>query len=75
VLAAFIFGALLASMLERPESDFALGVRIGLVIAAALCFAHIVTAYVIAPRRGKAASGGDSETFEDELVYEEDERR
>lgn len=72
VLAAFVFGALIASFLDRPDTDFAVGVRIVLVIAAAGCLAHIVVAYVIAPRRHDSTVGKPKETaYEDELVYDE----
>ena len=76
VVAAFVFGALAASMIGRPQSDFSLGVRIVLVVAAALCLAHIFVAYVIAPRRrGHPSADDESESdYEDELVFEDETR-
>lgn len=81
VLAAFVFGALVASFLDRPDTDFALGVRIVLLVAAAGCMAHMFVAYVIIPRR-MAARGmaprvdeepyADSAQYADELVFEDD---
>ncbi|MBI5289978.1 MAG: hypothetical protein HY873_13475 [Chloroflexi bacterium] len=76
VLAAFVFGLLVASFIDRPDSDFAVGVRIAAVIAAAACLAHIFVAYVIAPRRlrtrtGADGSGDDHAAFEDELIYDD----
>jgi hypothetical protein len=75
VLAAFVFGVLLASLIDRPDSGFAVGVRIVAVIAAAACAAHIFVAYVIAPRRTRATSTEKAPTddaeYEDELVYKD----
>jgi len=76
VLAAFVFGLLVASFIDRPDSDFAVGVRIAAVIAAAACAAHIFVAYVIAPRRARGREPGASAgaAFEDELVYDDPNR-
>ncbi len=81
VVAAFVFGALVASFLDQPNTDFAVGVRILLLVAAAGCMAHMFVGYVIIPRR-MAASGmaprideepyADSAKYADELVFEDD---
>jgi hypothetical protein len=74
VVAAFVFGALAASLIDRPDNDFVLGVRVMLVLAAAYCVAHIAVVYVLLPRRrGARGSGvGDVVEYEDELVYEDE---
>jgi len=77
VLAAFVFGVLVASFIDRPDSDFAVGVRIVAVIAASACAAHIFVVYVMAPRRtrnGNGAGASDEAAFEDELVYDDPQR-
>ncbi len=76
VLAAFVFGVLLASLIDRPDSGFAVGVRIAAVIAAAACAAHIVVTHVVVPRRSRApapddAALDDDAHYEDELVYDD----
>jgi hypothetical protein len=68
VFAAFVLGALVASFLDRPNTDFAVGVRIVLVLLSAYCVIHIVAMYVIVPRRTRAKR---EPTYEDELVYDE----
>jgi hypothetical protein len=78
VFAAFVLGALIASFVDRPDTDFAVGIRILLVIAAAYCFAHILAMYLVAPRirarRGldNAARPPRKEAYEDELVYKDE---
>lgn len=74
MLAAFVFGALAASLIDRPDNDFVLGVRVMLVLAAAYCVAHIAVVYVLLPRRRRAsgAASDDGGDFEEELVYEEE---
>lgn len=72
VFAAFIFGALIASFLDRPNSDFAVGVRIFLVLASAYCVIHIFAMYVILPRRRARLDPSSSAHYEDELVYGDD---
>jgi hypothetical protein len=78
VFAAFVFGGLIASFIDRPDNAFVLGVRIALVVLAALCVAHIFVTYAVAQRRRNAStepSGAgtavDDAHYEDELVYEE----
>lgn len=81
VVAAFVFGALVASFLDQPNTDFAVGVRILLLVAAAGCMAHMFVGYVIIPRR-MAARGvtprvdeepyEDSAQYADELVFEDE---
>jgi hypothetical protein len=76
VLAAFIFGALIASFLDRPDTDFAVAVRIVLVLAGAYCFIHVVVTYLILPRRRRIVIEDRTEPeFEDELVYDDDNAR
>ena len=70
VFAAFVFGALVASFLDRPNTDFAVGVRIALVLLAAYCFIHIITMYLILPRRRPRSER--KAKYEDELVYDDD---
>ena len=74
VLAAFLFGALAASLIDRPDNDLVLGVRVMLVLAAAYCVAHIAVVYLLLPRRRRAsgAPAGDDGEFEEELVYEDE---
>lgn len=70
VFAAFVFGALAASLIDRPDNNFVAVVRIGLVVLAAYCLAHIIGVYVILPRR-RRRSANDNVEYEDELVYDE----
>lgn len=73
VLAAFVFGALAASLIDRPDNDFVLGVRVMLVLAAAYCVAHVLVMYLILPRRQRAgAADHEIGAYEDELVYEDE---
>jgi hypothetical protein len=73
VFAAFVFGALLASLIDRPDNNFVAVVRIVLVLLAAYCAAHIIGVYVIAPRRRRSSSkDADAIEYEDELVYEDE---
>ena len=75
VVAAFVFGALVASFLDQPNTDFAVGVRIALLVVAAGCMAHMFVGYVIVPRR-MAARGipprAEEESYSDELVFEDE---
>ncbi len=79
VMAACVLGALVASFLDRPDTAFAVGVRMALVLAAAFCVAHIFIMYVVVPGRRRARSaveGGieDEAEFEEELVFESNEK-
>jgi hypothetical protein len=69
VFAAFVFGALIASFLDRPNTDFAVGVRIVLVLLAAYCVIHIVAMYVILPRRVRRTR---EIKYDEELVYDDE---
>ena len=73
VLAAFVFGVLVASFIDRPDSDFAVVARVGAVVLSAGCLAHIVGRYVILPlrRRGRVADAAE-EPYVEELVYEDE---
>ena len=73
VFAAFIFGALLASFLDKPNTDFAVAVRIFLVFAAAYCVIHIFAMYVILPRRRSRSTAKPE--YEEELVYDDKPQR
>jgi hypothetical protein len=73
VIAAFVFGALLASLIDRPDSDFALVVRVLLIVAAGYCVAHLFVGYVLVPRRRRPAAGSRARD-EVELVYDDDPR-
>jgi hypothetical protein len=69
VLAAFVFGALVASFIDQPDSNFAVVVRVMLVLAAAYCVIHIAVVYFMLPRR----EGDDADLdagYEDELVLD-----
>jgi hypothetical protein len=70
VFAAFVFGALIASFLDAPNTDFAVAVRIVLVFASAYCVIHIFAMYVILPRRRTRTSS--QPRYEDDLVYNDD---
>ena len=82
VLAAGVFGALVASFLDRPDTAFAVGVRMTLVLAAAYCVAHMAIMYIVLPRRmrARAADAGvageieNEADFEEELVFETGEK-
>jgi hypothetical protein len=69
VFAAFVFGALIASFLDAPNTDFAVAVRIVLVFAGAYCFIHIVAVYLILPRRRPRQTR--KAAYDEELVYED----
>jgi peptidoglycan/LPS O-acetylase OafA/YrhL len=73
VLAAFVFGVLVASFIDRPDSDFAVAVRIVAVVLSAACLAHIVGRYVIVPMRMRGGrADAVQEPYVEELVYEDE---
>lgn len=75
VLAAFIAGVLLDAIINPPQSDAAVVLRVIAVLGAGYCLAHVVVVNTIVARRIKArekamaATGSEDEEWVDEVVH------
>lgn len=74
VLAAFIAGVLLDSIINPPASDAAVVLRVVAVLGAGYCLAHLFIVNTIVARRIKARqktidAGSDGDEWVDEVVH------